>query len=220
LQGLALAPDARAADVGAAEPPAEPPQAAPAPIPAIPPIHLVWHSTPEERARMARAARDADRRRQDDERRRIAALRPQLEAWSRRYEPAVRPLRAALAEAIGYLARGRGPESRTVCYPVADALPGLAALQRAPDPLLDHRLAAALATLRTGTEACTRGLPATGLRWLREGERRLGEADTFLASYRSYALPVEHGQPLRPAPSPPSGIDLAPVLRSGELGDS
>ncbi|HEY8021528.1 MAG TPA: hypothetical protein VIH93_10520, partial [Thermoanaerobaculia bacterium] len=188
--------------------------------PAIPPIRLVWHSTPEERARMARAARDADLRRQNDERRRIAALRPQLEAWSRRYEPAARPLRAALSEAIGYLARGRGPESRTVCYPVADALPGLAALQRAPDPLLDHRLAAALATLRTGTEACTRGLPATGLRWLREGERRLGEADTFLASYRSYALPVEHGQPLRPAPSPPSGIDLAPVLRSGELGDS
>jgi len=83
LQGLALAPDARAADAGAAEPPAEAPQAAPAPtpaVPAIPPIHLVWHSTPEERARMARAAREADLRRRDEERRRIAALRPHLEA--------------------------------------------------------------------------------------------------------------------------------------------
>jgi len=99
-----------------------------------------------------------------------------------------------LIEAIGYLARGRGPESRTVCYPVADALPGLAALQPAPDPLLDHRLAAALATLRAGADACTRGLPATGLRWLRGGETRLGEADALLASYRSLGFPVEHSE--------------------------
>jgi len=149
---------------------------------------------PEERAGMARAARGADLRRRDDERRRIAALRPQLEAWSRRYEPAARPLRAALAEAIGYLTRGRGPESRSVCYPIADALAGLAALQPAPDPLLDHRLAAALATLRTGADACTRGRPATGLRCLREGEKRLGEADNLLAFYNRRGTPSAFGE--------------------------
>jgi len=166
--------------------------------PAAPSIRLVWHLTPEERLRSERAAREDERASREAERRRIAALRPQLAAWSRRYEPALRLLRAALADAIAHLSRGRGPESQTVCIPVADALPGLAALRPAPDPLLDRHFAAALTALHAGAEACVRGLPATGLRLLQVGQRRQEETDRMLDRYLQTADETPAPERVRP----------------------
>jgi len=165
--------------------PAKPSPPPPAAQPAPSSVHMAWHSTPEERARLEREVREAQARRQADERRRIARLRPQLEAWSLRYRSAARPLHAALADAIAHLARGRGPESQTVCYPVTTTLADLVATvpRPAPDPRLDGELGAALLSLQVGADACTRGLPATGLRLLRDGEGRLSEVEAILASY-------------------------------------
>lgn len=149
--------------------------------PAVSSIQIRPSVGPEERAR-----RDAEGRR------RWERVRREVEGWRRRWDPAFRPVRKAVDEALGSLRITWGPYSRNLGYAVLEEVAGLRkqALLPAPDPSLDARLRRALAELEQGADFCLRGMPTRAqLRW-EQALRRLEEA---LAPFAPGAAPRLEG---------------------------
>ncbi|HYG61734.1 MAG TPA: hypothetical protein VEL74_04065 [Thermoanaerobaculia bacterium] len=144
-------------------------------------IHIRPSVGPEEQAR-----RDAEGKR------RWERIRREVEGWRRRWDPAFRPLRRTVEEALGSLRITWGPYSRNLGYAVLEEVARLRgqALLPAPDADLDARLRRALAELEQGADFCLRGMPTRAqLRW-EQAIRRLEEA---LAPFAPGAAPRPEG---------------------------
>jgi hypothetical protein len=144
---------------------------------------------PEERAR-----RDAESRK------RWERVRREVEGWRRRWDPAFRPVRRTVEEALGSLRITWGPYSRNLGYSVLEEVASLRrqALLPAPDPVLVTRLRRAR-ELEQGADFCLRGMPTRAqLRW-EQAMRRLDEA---LAPFAPGAAPRPEGpRRIRPVTS-------------------
>jgi hypothetical protein len=133
-----------------------------------------------------RARRDAEGKRQWER------IRRDVEGWRRRWDPAFRPVRKAVDEALASLRITWGPYSRNLGYAVLEEVVRVRrqALLPAPDPDLDARLRRALAALEQGADFCLRGMPTRAqLRW-EQALRRLEEA---LAPFAPGAAPRPEG---------------------------
>jgi hypothetical protein len=115
---------------------------------------------------------------------------PEVQRWCQAYAPAVRPLHAALDEALDSLGRGWGPDSHGLGYPLHEALLPVAALLPVPDPRLDRRLRRALVSLEEGSRACMRSMPMTSLLRLVEGGKALAELESGLAAVAASCVPA------------------------------
>ena len=170
---------ARTANAVQAVETAEPPAAAAPPAPeragggGPSTILIVPRIGPAERAARERAERE-----------RRAAVGPHLAAWCGRYRAALRPLTAAIDEALRSLRFAAGPYPRHVAYPVAVAAAALGATHLpAPDPDLDRQLRTALLHLEGGAAACQQGMQTTAQLWLGSGRAWLAAAERTLALY-------------------------------------
>jgi hypothetical protein len=105
-------------------------------------------------------------------------LRQEVTDWRHRWDPAVRPVRNAVDEALRSLRVTWGPYSRNLGYAVLEELARLRrqAVLPAPDPELDTRLRRALAELEQGGDFCLRGMPTRALLRLEQGRRRIEQA--------------------------------------------
>lgn len=135
---------------------------------------------PEEPALVIRPTRSpAEQERRDAEgRREWERLRQEVADWRRHWDPAVRPVRNAVDEALRSLRITWGPYSRNLGYAVLEELARLRsqAVLPAPDPELDTRLRRALAELEQGADFCLRGMPTRALLRLEQGRRRIEQA--------------------------------------------
>ncbi|MEA2691872.1 MAG: hypothetical protein QOJ16_1259, partial [Acidobacteriota bacterium] len=119
--------------------------------------------------------------------------RPEVVRWCQAYPAAVRPLHAALDEALDSLGRGWGPDSHGLGYPLHETLLPVAALLPVPDPLLDRRLRQALASLESGAEACMKSMPMTTRLRLMDGSKALADLESGLATVSPSCVPGSSG---------------------------
>ncbi|HVR98600.1 MAG TPA: hypothetical protein VMW27_18435 [Thermoanaerobaculia bacterium] len=146
-----------------------------------PAIWLRPSLSPEERVR-----RDAE------EKVRWERTRREVEAWRRRFDPAIRPVRQASGEALRSLRMTWGPDSRNLGYQILLEVERFRSrsILPAPDPQLDTQLRRALAELEQGAAFCLQGMPTRAQLRMEQALRRM---DRALAVFASEAVPRRVG---------------------------
>jgi hypothetical protein len=111
-----------------------------------------------------------------------AAPSSPISGWCQAWPDVIRPVHAALEEALDSLSRGWGPDSHGLGYPLHQSLLPLAARLPVPDARLDRQLRQTLFLLEEGAQACMKSMPMTTRLRLVDGARALAGLESSLAA--------------------------------------